>query len=260
MFDLSIVIPTVNRAELLNRNLIALRDGVSCSHEIIVVDGASEDDTPNVLNRAKEYLGDRLTVIREAKREGFVRAANKGFRAAAGRNLMWLNDDSIPVPGALDQALQQIDAAGNDVAFLAMFHHWHSMRNIAYETVHGGRLYRLCHIRGTLYANFPIGRRETFEKLGWFDERYFLYAADPDLSLKAWNAGMRIEPAYGVIIEHDQIADARRLVDAEQGREDNDKLLAKWDLPPKNPWRNDFDPANPCTLRGLRTIPMAAAA
>jgi GT2 family glycosyltransferase len=260
MLDLSIVIPTVNRAELLERNLNALRDGVACSHEIIVVDGASDDDTPQVLGRAKERLGDRLTVIREQKREGFVRAANKGFRVAIGRNLTWLNDDSIPVSGALDQAVAQINVAAPNVAFLAMFHHWHSMKNIAYETMHGGRVYRLCHIRGTLYANFPIGRRETFEKLGWFDERYFLYAADPDLSLKAWNAGMRVEPAYGVIIEHDQIADTRRLVDVEQGREDNEKLLAKWDLPPKNQWRNDFDPASPCTLRGLRAVPMSVAA
>jgi GT2 family glycosyltransferase len=260
MFDLSIVIPTVNRAELLDRNLAALRDGVACSHEIIVVDGASDDETPNVLKHAKEYLGDRLTVIREKQREGFVRAANKGFQAAVGRNLMWLNDDSIPAAGALDEAVAQIDVADANVAFLAMFHHWHSTKNIAYETVHNGRFYRLCHVRGTLYANFPIGRRVTFEKLGWFDERYFLYAADPDLSLKAWHAGMRVEPAYNVIIEHDQLEDSRRLLDIEKGREDNDKLLAKWDLPLKNPWHNDFDPANPCTLRGLRTVSIAAAA
>src|ERR1700722_5356874 len=168
MFDLSIVIPTVNRAELLERNLAALRDGVTCSHEIIVVDGVSDDDTPQVLQRAKESLGDRLTVIREQRREGFVRAANKGFQVAVGRNLTWLNDDSTAVPGALDEAVAQIDVADSNVAFLAMFHHRHSPKNIAYETVHNGRLYLLCHIRGTLYANFPTGRRETFEKLGWF--------------------------------------------------------------------------------------------
>jgi hypothetical protein len=41
----------------------------------------------------------------------------------------------------------------------------------------------------------------------------------------------------------------RRTADTEQGKRDNAKLFAKWDLPPVNPDRNDFDPAHPCTLR-----------
>jgi GT2 family glycosyltransferase len=257
-YDLSIVIPTCDRADLLDRNLASLRDTVSCSHEIIVVDGASTDHTPAVLAWATDVFGDRLKIIREERREGFVRAANKGFRRAVGRNLTWLNDDARPLPGSLDWAVDQIDAADENVAFLAMFHRWHSPRNIAYETVEDGNIYRLCHVRGTLYANFPMGRRATFERLNWFDERYYFYAADPDLSLKAWDAGLRIEPAFGVLIDHDQQGDDRRLVDAEVGKADNEKLFAKWDLPPANPFRNDFDPAKPCTLRGLRPVTAAA--
>jgi len=259
MYDLSIIIPTVNRAPLLERNLISLVEGVHCWFEVIVVDGASEDHTSQVLNEARQILGDRLTVIREDQREGFVRAANKGFRAASGRNMTWLNDDARALPGALDNAVAQIDCAADDVAFLAMFHRWHSTRNVAYETMHEGEVYRLCHVRGTLYANFAMGRRKTYERLDYFDERYFLYAADPDLSLKAWHAGMRIEPAYGSIIEHDEHEDDRRIDDCWRGREDNEKLFAKWDLPPKNARHNDFDPARPCTLRGLRMVQAIAA-
>jgi GT2 family glycosyltransferase len=252
MYDLSIVIPTVNRAEQLKRGLLAIRDGVRCSHEVIVVDGASSDHTPAVLVEAGGWFGDRLTAIREERREGFVRATNKGFRAARGRNVTWLNDDAYPLPGAYDNAVAQLDRSPFDVAFVALFHRWHSMKNIAYETEQEGNRYRLCHVRGTLYANFCVGRRETFERLGYFDERFFLYAADPDLSLKAWHAGMRVEPAYGAIIEHDQHEDVRRLVDSSRGEDDNARLFAKWDLPAKNLTRNDFDPQRPCTLRGLR--------
>jgi GT2 family glycosyltransferase len=259
MYDLSIIIPTVNRAPLLERNLLSLIDGVRCWFEVIVVDGASNDGTSEVLEQTKQSLGDRLTVIREDRREGFVKAANKGFRAATGRNMTWLNDDARALPGALDNAVAQIYSASSDVALLAMFHRWHSTRNVAYETLHEGQMYRLCHVRGTLYANFAMGRRLTYERLGYFDERYFLYAADPDLSLKAWHAGMRIEPAYGSIIEHDEHEDARRVNDSSRGREDNEKLFAKWDLPPRNPRHNDFDPARPCTLRGLRQIQAIAA-
>lgn len=251
-YDLSIVLPTCDRAPLLERALAAITFTTGCRHEIVVVDGASTDDTPRVLERAKSSLGDRLKVIREEQREGFVKAANKGFRAATGRNLVWLNDDARPLPEALDRAVHQIDNEPADVAFVALFHHWNTTRNVAYETVHHGRVYRLCHVRGTLYANFPVGRRATFERLGFFDERYYFFAADPDLSLKAWHAGMRIVPAYGCVIDHEQREDERRTADNPHGERDNASLFAKWDLPDKNLTCNDFDPTRPCTLRGLR--------
>jgi GT2 family glycosyltransferase len=251
MFDLSIVIPTCNRAELLRRNLASLCD-VRCSFEVIVVDGASEDGTAQVLADAGKDFGDRLRVIREEQRQGFVRAANRGFRAATGRNMIWLNDDAMALPGTLDEAVRQIDLASPEVGFLAMFHRFASERNSAAEIVHDGRTFRLCHVRGTLYANFPIGRRETYQRLGYFDERFYFYGADPDLSLKAWDAGMRIEAAHGCFVDHDEHTDDRRELDADRGREDNQKLFAKWDLPEKNVSRNDFDLGRPCTLRGLR--------
>ena len=66
-------------------------------------------------------------------------------------------------------------------------------------------------VRGTLYANFPVGKRQTYEKLDYFDERYYVCAADPDLSLKAWNAGLQIVPAYDAMIDHDEADDDRKL-------------------------------------------------
>jgi GT2 family glycosyltransferase len=259
MLDLSIILPTCNRAALLEKALSSIASSVRCSHEIIVVDGASNDRTTDVLNHARHYLHDRLRVIREERREGFVKATNRGFKAATGKYMTWLNDDARPLSGALDLAVQQLESAEQNVAFVAMFHRWHSTKNVAYETEHHGRMYRLCHVRGTLYANFPVGRRETYEKLNYFDERYFVCAADPDLSLKAWQAGMKIVPAYGALIDHDEVFDDRRNSDSRFAEQDNQKLFDKWDLPEKDPRRNDFDPTNPCTLRGLRDRTVLAA-
>jgi GT2 family glycosyltransferase len=232
--------------------------GTRCSHEIVVVDGASTDATAAVLNAARQRLGPRLQVIREDRREGFTKAINKGFRAATGRYLTWLNDDARPAPGTLDEAVEQMNAARADVGLLALFHAWHGTRSIAYETRLGGSVYRLLHIRGTLYANFGLGRRETFAALGYFDERYFFLGGDPDFSLKVWHAGMKVEPAYMTAIDHDETPDDRREADATRGEADNQILFQKWDLPEKNPGRNDFDPGHPCTLRGRRD-PSAAA-
>src|SRR5437660_1606844 len=109
MFDLSIVLPTCNRGRLLEKTLAAIEAQTRCSHEVIVVDGASTDPTAAVLTEAKHDMGDRLVVIREEQREGFVKAVNKGFKAARGRNLTWLNDDARPLAQALDRAVAQLD-------------------------------------------------------------------------------------------------------------------------------------------------------
>jgi GT2 family glycosyltransferase len=251
-FDLSVVLPTCNRAALLERAIASVAFHTGCRHEIIVVDGASTDHTAQVIERAKSSLGDRLKVIREDRREGFVRAVNKGLRVASGRNLCWLNDDARPLPQALDLAVHQIDHEPDDVAFVALFHRWNTTRNVAYETVQNGTMYRLCHVRGTLYANFPVGRRATFERLGFLDERFYFLGADPDLSLKAWHAGMRVVPGYGCMIDHEQHDDERRASDSPQAEQDNAALFAKWDLPAKNMMFNDFNPAQPCKMNGLR--------
>jgi GT2 family glycosyltransferase len=259
-FDLSIVIPTCNRASHLERLLDAIWSGVQCRYEIIVVDGASDDRTPAVLTEAADGFGEALRVIREERREGFVRAANMGLRAARGRNVTWCNDDARPMYGALDAACEQLDAEdARRVGMLAMFHHNDATKSVAFERVHRGEPYKLMHVRGTMYANFGIARRTTWERLNYFDERFFLYGADPDFSLKVWHAGLAVEPAWESFIEHDEHADDRRAADSDRGRRDNEMLFAKWDLPPRNEERNDFDPARPCTLRGLRK-PLGEAA
>jgi len=259
MPQLSIVIPSCERAEMLERCLAAIEQGTACDYEAVVVDGASTDDTPVVLEAARRRMGGRLRIIREEQRQGFVRAVNRGFRTASGQYMIWINDDARPLAGSLDLALGQMVAAPADVGMVALFHRWNSPRNVAYEMEVGGRNYRLLHVRGTLYANFGLAKRQTYASLGYFDERFFFNGADPDFCLRVWQAGMRIEPAYGAAIDHDEHEDSRRQTDAERGRGDNQKLFEKWDLPEKNLLRNDFDPLKPCTLRGLRDgVAMAA--
>ncbi len=252
MIDLSIILPTCNRDSLLERNIQTIMSTVQCNWEMVVIDGASTDNTWPILLRYQQQLGDKLHIIREEKRRGFVKAMNQGFLSAKGRNMMWLNDDARPLPGAIDQAVNMIDSAPADVAFLAMFHRWSSTRNVAYQAHANNTTYSLCHIRGTLYANFPMGRRAIYDELGYFDEQFVFCGADPDLSLKAWHAGYRVEPAWGVCIDHDEHEDERRKEDSPQLQADNVRLFNKWDLPPKNQYKNDFDPARPCTLRGLK--------
>jgi GT2 family glycosyltransferase len=178
-----------------------------------------------------------------------------GLRAARGIFLAKLDDDARALPGSLDAAVDQLSRSAETVGLLAMFHRNDARRNVAYEIEHRLHTYRLMHVRGTLYADFAFGLRRTFTLLGHLDERYYRYGADADLSLKAWHAGLTVEPAPSSFIDQEEVADVRHATDAPRGKADNAALFGKWLLPDTNPERNHFDPSRPCTLRGLRPEP-----
>lgn len=247
--DLSIVCPTHDRARRLADTLVAIAATTHCAYELVVVDGASTDATAAVLDDASRWLGSRLRVIREPDRGGVVRALDAGLRAARGRVLCWIHDDVRPLPHAFDQLLEQVDRADEQLGLVAPFFERQTIWNVAYEKQVDRRTYRLCHHRGTLYASFPAGRRETFAALGFLDTGFAVAGAEVDLSLRCWEAGLRVEPAYLAAYEHARSDEPRHVADAPAVMADLRRLDAKWSLPAIDGWRNGFDPCNPCTLR-----------
>ena len=234
----SVVVPTFNRFSRLRRCIDNIRQCVTTPHEIIVVDGTSTDGS-------REWLRDQsdLHVILESRREGAVRAFNKGFRAAAGEFVTWLNDDAYYLPGAVEAAvatLKRTEPAG--VGMVAFYHGWHSERNVL-DTVHvEGGTYSLCHVRGTPYANFGLLRRTLLAEVGYADERFHFFGFDPDLSLTLqFVKGLKVVGCRDAIVGHDELHDDRKLGDLPQGDEDNRRLFEKW---PQLPDRDAYpDPA-----------------
>lgn len=227
----SIVIPTCSRLARLQRCITVIRDQVALPVEIIVVDGASGDGTPQWLAQQ----GD-LKTIREPVREGAVRAFNKGFRAATGLYVMWLNDDAHPLPGAVEAAVEMIERPDlADMGMVAFYHDWDRQGNVLDAVEHDGRRYAVYAVRGYPYANFGLLRRSLLQQVGYADERYYFFAFDPDLSLKIQlEAGLKVIGCRRALIHHDEFHDQRKLSDLALGQQDNAKLFAKWDLPEKD--------------------------
>jgi glycosyltransferase involved in cell wall biosynthesis len=97
--ELSVVIPTYNRAAALGRTLAALGQQTDAPpFEVVVVDDGSEDETPEVLASAAAAAPYRLLALRQANQKPAA-ARNRGTRAAAGRVVLYLGDDTIPAPG-----------------------------------------------------------------------------------------------------------------------------------------------------------------
>ncbi len=227
----SIVVPTCGRLDRLKRCVGVLRESVTAPTEIVIVDGDSQDGTRAWLAGQTD-----LRVILEPRREGAVRAFNRGFRAATGHYVMWLNDDAYPLPGAVEAAVETLERPDlGDVGMVAFYHNWNRERNVLDSVQHQGQRFAVYSVRGYPYANFGLLRRDLLERVGFADERYYFFAFDPDLSLKIQlEAGMKVIGCRRALIHHDEHHDERKVSDLTPGEEDNAKLFAKWDLPARD--------------------------
>ncbi len=115
---LSVITPSFNSGEFIEDALlsVSLQQGVSVEH--IVVDGASTDQTVEVLKRYPHVQWC------SEKDNGQSDAINKGFRRATGDLMGWLNADDYYLPGGLEaiacaaQAQPEADVIYGDCVFV----------------------------------------------------------------------------------------------------------------------------------------------
>jgi GT2 family glycosyltransferase len=108
--EVSIVIPCHNSVQLTRACLEALDTTLPSSFagEVIVIDDASTDGTQAMLARwTKRYARGR--VLRNPKNSGFIASCNRAARAARGDVLVFLNNDTQPLPGWLTALLRTFD-------------------------------------------------------------------------------------------------------------------------------------------------------
>lgn len=96
---LSVIVPTYNRARLLDDALatLAYQEPAPGAFEVIVVDDGSADATAEVVAR-HERAGLAVQLVRQAN-AGLNAARNRGAEVARGRVLCYLDDDVLVPPG-----------------------------------------------------------------------------------------------------------------------------------------------------------------
>lgn len=112
--QLSICIATFKRgdfiAETLDSILPQLRPGI----EVIIVDGASPDDTPEVMARYTDTWP-QLRYYREAENSGVDADYDKAVGYSTGRHVWLMTDDDLLKPGAVDRVLGLLEVEDPDL-------------------------------------------------------------------------------------------------------------------------------------------------
>lgn len=219
--DVSVVIVNWNAGDLLAKCLQSLERALPAlgfSVNVIVVDNGSTDRSADTI-----FPSERVQVIRNGVNRGFAAACNQGAAVAHTPYLLFLNPDCEVEAGSLlscqsalehhpDIGVAGIALKGRDGCVSRSCHRfptvWHfaaralglaavfkslpdgSMREWAHD-----RTARVDHVIGAFY----MVRTQQFRDLGGFDERFFVYLEDLDLSLRYRRAGLEtlfiLEPA-----------------------------------------------------------------
>ncbi len=98
---ISVIIPVWNRADRVAEAAGSVLAQKGASFELILVDDASDDATPDVLAAFRERRPDLVRVLQLPENRGVSAARNRGIRAAKGELIAFLDSDDLWLPGKL---------------------------------------------------------------------------------------------------------------------------------------------------------------
>jgi GT2 family glycosyltransferase len=210
--QVSIIVVNYNGGEQVLDCLHSLEAVSSEGYEIIVVDNASCDGSPSFI----KHIFPNVRLLHSVTNLGYGGGNNLGAHYAQGPYLVFLNPDILLQPGCLEALRRALDAdpgAGMATARILLQDRPDTI-NTCGNDVHMSGL-TLCRgmgqprqafdtpseVTAVSGAAFMI-RRKLFYQLGGFDDRYFLYMEDTDLSLRAQLDGWRILYVPEALVYH----------------------------------------------------------
>ena len=213
--DLSIIIVNWNGKAVLQDCLRSIYlNRPSIEFEVIVVDNASHDDSVAIV----ESQFSEVRLVCNSKNLGFAAGNNRGFEVARGRYLLLLNNDTIVLPGALDDSVRFMDHHADigalgcriefpDRRFQTSYYRFNDpwvlfmvrllpLGSIAHERLNFGRYWARQFSQptdvDTVAGCFMMVRRDVLDDVGTLDEDFFMYGEDEEWCSRIRAGGWRI--------------------------------------------------------------------
>lgn len=167
---LSIVTINRNNAAGLEKTLQSVASQTCKEFEYIVIDGASTDESVEVIKRYESQFA-HLKWVSESDK-GIYNAMNKGIRMATGDFIQILNSaDCLAVPEVTGKMLAELERKGEpSILYGNMVKCFPDGRKMVDKCFAGQEITMLGMFTGTLNHDPAYIRRELFEKYGYYDE------------------------------------------------------------------------------------------
>ena len=188
--------------------VLAAETGAGNRIDIVLVDNGSA---------AVAALGPdpRLRILRPPRNLGFAGGCNLGAAESAGSTLVFLNSDALIEPGSVRRLVAALAEPGvgvvtGDIRLAAT----PDLMNSAGNPVHFlGFVWAGAYAEPATSHREPVDvasasgaffavRRSLWNSLGGFDEAYFAYHEDTELSLRTWQRGLRVRYVPNAVALH----------------------------------------------------------
>ena len=193
--DITVIIPTYNRAATLERAVDSVLRQTIGPVQILIVDDASTDESPLLLDKLEARYAN-LTVLRQEKNAGACAARNRGIAYAATPYIAFLDSDDAWLPEKLERQAAFLERENADIVVCSVWRVERGRRRLYPDKHHCGDLHADL-LRGNFISTGMIfGKRACF--LGGFDPRL--------PRLQDWDLMLGLTKTYRVCHLHEPLA------------------------------------------------------